>query len=66
MKRLDTQNNLTKFTMDKEILRRIEEWANSSSSYLSTRTDYARGFRDGIGRAKDIVLEILEEVEETY
>ena len=52
--------------MDKEILRRIEEWANRCPSYLSTRTDYARGYRDGIQRAKDAVLEIMKEVEETY
>lgn len=52
--------------MDKEILRRIEEWANSCPSYLSKRTDYARGYRDGIERAKGIVLEIMREVEETY
>lgn len=66
MKRLDTQNNLTRFTMDREMLRRIEEWATHPSSYLSTRTDYARGYRDGIERAKEIVLEIMTEVEETY
>lgn len=52
--------------MDKEMLRRIEEWATRSSSYLSTRTEYARGYRDGIERAKEIVLEIMNEVEETY
>ena len=66
MRRLDTQNDLTRFTMDKEILKRIEEWANSCPSYLSTRTDYARGYRNGIERAKGIVLEIMREVEETY
>lgn len=66
MKRLNTRNNLTRFTMDKEILRKIDEWANSYPLYLSTSTDYARGYRNGIERAKGIVLEIMREVEETY
>ena len=52
--------------MDREMLNRIEEWANECPSYLSTRTDYARGYRDGIERAKGIVIEIMREVEETY
>lgn len=52
--------------MDKEILKRIEEWANCYPSYLPTRTDYTRGYRDGIQRAKDAVLDIMKEVEETY
>ena len=52
--------------MDREMLKRIEEWATHYSSYLSTSTEYARGYRDGIERAKEIVLEIMREVDETY
>lgn len=52
--------------MDREMLKRIEEWALHSHSYLSTSTDYARGFRDGIEHAKNFVLAIMNEVEETY
>lgn len=52
--------------MDREMLKRIEEWAMSGHAYLSTASDYARGYKDGITRAKEIVLEIMTEVEETY
>ena len=51
--------------MDKEMLRRIEEWALQTSPYLSMK-DYSRGFHDGIEHAKGIVLAIIREVEETY
>lgn len=51
--------------MDKEMLRRIEEWALEKSPYLSMK-DYSRGFHDGIEHAKDIVLAIMKKVEETY
>jgi hypothetical protein len=45
--------------MDKEVLTKIREWAESSHSYLSTRTDYACGYKDAMTYAKDIVLSIL-------
>ena len=31
----------------------------NSTSHLSTRTDYGRGYKDGIERAKEIVEEII-------
>lgn len=43
-----------------EILKKIQEWAEGSHSYLSVITDYARGYKDGISRAKDIILDIIE------
>ena len=51
--------------MDREMLKRIEEWALQTNPYLSMK-DYSRGFRDGIEHAKGIVLAIMNEVEETY
>lgn len=42
-----------------DLLSQIIEWANSSHSYLSERTDYARGYKAGITAAKTIILEIL-------
>lgn len=46
---------------EKEILLEIIEWLGNDTSYLSTRTDYARGYKDGIERAKGIVEEIINE-----
>lgn len=51
--------------MDREMLKRIEEWALEKSPHLSMK-DYSRGFHDGIEHAKDMVLAIMKEVEETY
>lgn len=45
----------------KEILQEIIEWLGNDTSYLSTRTDYARGYKDGIDRAKMIVESIINE-----
>lgn len=44
---------------EKEILQEIIEWLGNSTSYLSTRTDYARGYKDGIEQAKMIVESII-------
>lgn len=44
---------------DKDILTQIIEWANSSHAYLSVRTPYAKGYKDGISQAKEIILEII-------
>lgn len=44
---------------EKEILQEIIEWLGNSTSHLSTRTDYGRGYKDGIERAKEIVEEII-------
>jgi hypothetical protein len=46
---------------EKEILQEIIEWLGNDTSYLSTRTDYARGYKDGIDRAKEIVESIINE-----
>ena len=46
---------------EKEILQEIIEWLDNDTSYLSTRTDYARGYKDGIDRAKEIVESIISE-----
>lgn len=44
---------------EKEILKEIIEWLGNDTSYLSTRTDYARGYKDGIEQAKVIVGSII-------
>lgn len=41
-------------------LEKIDEWIYSSHAYLSQSSDYARGYKDGITRAKEIVKEITE------
>lgn len=46
---------------ESEILQEIIEWLGNSTSYLSTRTDYARGYKDGIEQAKMIVESIINE-----
>jgi len=46
---------------DKEKLRRIQEWVNSSHSWLSDRSEYMRGYKAGIAMAKDIVMTTLRE-----
>ena len=43
-----------------ETLQKIKNWAEGSHAYLSSRTDYARGYKDGISQAKDIILDIIE------
>ena len=56
------ERNKFKMVMkEKEILQGIIEWLGNSTSYLSTRTDYARGYKDGIERAKEIVESIISE-----
>lgn len=44
---------------NEEILKQISEWANSSHSYLSERTDYARGYKNGYTQAKEEVQGFL-------
>ncbi len=46
---------------EQEILQEIIEWLGNDTSYLSTRTDYAKGYKDGIERAKEIVESIIKE-----
>lgn len=45
---------------NQEIINELENWANDSHSYLSERTDYARGYKEGISQAKVIVSDILD------
>lgn len=44
---------------EKEILQEIIKWLGNDTSYLSTRIDYARGYKDGIEQAKEIVESII-------
>lgn len=44
---------------EKEILQEIIEWLGNDISYLSTKTDYARGYKSGIKTAKEIVANII-------
>lgn len=46
---------------EKEILQKIIKWLSNDTSYLSTRTDYARGYKSGIEQAKEIVKSIINE-----
>lgn len=50
-----------KMLKKKEILQGIIEWLHNDTCYLSTRTDYARGYKDGIEQAKVIVESIINE-----
>lgn len=45
---------------EKEILKEIIEWLNNDTSYLSTRTNYAKGYKNGIICAKEIVESIIK------
>lgn len=47
-----------------EILQEIIEWLGNDTSYLSTRTDYARGYKDGINCAKEIANGIIKSHDE--
>lgn len=40
-------------------LEEIRRWTNGSHAYLSQAPGYARGYKDGIGQAKEIVCGIL-------
>ena len=44
---------------EKEILQEIIKWLGNDTSYLSTRTDYAKGYKDGIEQAKEIIESII-------
>lgn len=46
---------------EQEILQEIIEWLGNDTSYLSIKTDYAKGYKDGIERAKEIVESIIKE-----
>lgn len=40
-------------------LEEIRQWANGSYAHLSQAPGYARGYKDGIGQAKEIVCGII-------
>lgn len=40
-------------------LEEIRQWANGSHAHLSQAPGYARGYKDGIGQAKEIICDIL-------
>jgi hypothetical protein len=42
------------------ILAEVYEFVTRSHAYLSTSQDYSRGYKDGFGRAKEIVESIIE------
>lgn len=44
---------------EKEILQEIIEWLGNDTSYLSIRTDYAKGYKQGIKMSKEIVESII-------
>lgn len=46
---------------EQEILQDIIKWLGNDTSYLSTKTDYARGYKDDIEQAKMIVESIINE-----
>lgn len=54
--------------MENEVIREIQNWLHSDTSYLSIRADYSRGYHDGVVRAKEIIAVILREagIKETY
>ncbi|MDE6267011.1 MAG: hypothetical protein K2M07_06665 [Muribaculaceae bacterium] len=40
-------------------LEEIRKWANGSHAHLSQSSGYARGYKEGIGQAKEIICSIL-------
>lgn len=46
---------------NEEKIKEIKAWAESSHAYLSNREGFARGYREGIAVAKEIVFNILQE-----
>lgn len=41
-------------------LEEIRKWANGSHAHLSQAPGYARGYKEGIGQAKEIICSILD------
>lgn len=44
---------------DADILTEIREWAEEMPYYLSNREGYPKGYRDGVIRARKIVMSII-------
>lgn len=49
-------------TDDNKIIK-LREWVTSSHSYLSERSEYAKGYKQGMTVAKNIVIDILDDNE---
>lgn len=49
-----------KYNAEHMALDEIRQWANGSHAHLSQAPGYARGYKDGIGQAKEIICSILE------
>lgn len=45
---------------ENKIVEAIEEYLNSSIAYLSISSDYARGYKEGIWVAREIIRDIIE------
>ncbi len=43
-----------------EMIKELQAWVNNYPSWLSERTDYARGYKNGIIQAMNIVKGILD------
>mgnify|MGYP006991666552 CR=1 FL=1 len=54
------EKNISKATAIKT-LGIIEQYANEYPAYLSEKTDYARGYKEGVLIVKQILKDILEE-----
>lgn len=54
--------------MGTEAIKKIQEYLHQSTGYLSRNGDYARGYKDGIERVKEIIADILREhgIDESY
>ena len=54
--------------MEKKAITDIIEWIKCSHAHLSTSTEYAKGYRDGIVMAKEIIKVIIKDagIEVTY
>lgn len=46
----------------KQIVKELQDWANASHAYLSYTQPYSKGYKDGIGQAKEIVRDTIERV----
>lgn len=47
--------------MKTEQLKQLREWLDNYPSWLSERTDYARGYKAGILQAMEIVRDIIRD-----
>lgn len=61
MEKTDIQiNRASKASLIKTV-QELMDYACSSSAYLSERTDYARGYKEGVTLVKQIISDIIEE-----